>query len=376
MKIDVQNIVLILVVTSIASFFYGNINNSHSFSSNADLKYYEQIAESAPRLSGDIIRPFAYRFLGPYLAGILPLGINSSFRFLSVFFSLVLPIIFYLFLISTGISKSVSAMTSCFLVLNKYLFGFNVWDYFQVNDVMSLVFLVVLLFSLYNRRWSIFGIILLFGVLCKEIAILIIPTAFIFVIERRIFKSDFIPFILSVIPAIFLFVYLRVAIPVSGGTPLSREFFEHSGKAITARYWARILINSFIPFSILPLIFFRDTFIYIGRNIHIFALFVLVIISTLFAHDNERLMAPAFLAFYPLIARIIEHRFLRNKFFFVIAFFSAILASAHHFIARYPLPDRRLTLIFGAGATILVSITATYHYFIIDKKTNTRLSCL
>jgi predicted PurR-regulated permease PerM len=85
---------------------------------------------------------------------------------------------------------------------------------------------------------------------------------------------------------------------------------------------------------------------------------LLVFISTLFGSDNERLMAPAFVVFYLLIAHIIQDYFYPHKNILFILIACAFLASFHRTIGRYPLPGINIMIILSLSSLLIVTIAS------------------
>jgi hypothetical protein len=65
--------------------------------------------------------------------------------------------------------------------------------------------------------------------------------------------------------------------------------------------WGRLLINSFVPMSLVPLVYWRQTARFALENKFMVVLVVLVFFSTWFSGSSERLMSPASVVFYLLI---------------------------------------------------------------------------
>ncbi len=357
---------LLLLIAAPLIFLYGQIDYTDPFYATTDLYHYRLMAQAAPALPTGIQQPYTYRLLGPYLAGLLPLPDPAAFHLLTILVALALPLAFYGFLRSHALLPSLAAFTTLLFLLNRHLFGFIVWDYFQIDDALSLLFLVLLLWMLRGDRpmlWAIFGIVLALGALTRETTILAIPVAFAYLIERRQLAARSNYLIAAILPALVLFFGLRLLIQPSGGPTLVEAFLHSAPKILDSSTLFRLLINPFIPLVFLPFIFFRTTLRFFRNHLYLFVYLVLVFASTLFGSNNERLMAPAFIIFYLLIAIILQERFLskRNRsqpLFLALLLVCALLASLNHQWARYPLPSRNLTIFFSLGSLLVVSTSA------------------
>ena len=71
--------------------------------------------------------------------------------------------------------------------------------------------------------------------------------------------------------------------------------------------------NTLKPLTFLPLIFLRTTLAYFKANKFMLALIGLTFVSSLLGSSDERLMAPAFVAFYWLLAQIFEKDYSLTK---------------------------------------------------------------
>lgn len=168
-----QRLVYLLVVGAIAVvmiYLYGQIDYTVEPYAQSDLYHYRLMAGAAPQLAPDVQQPYAFRILGPYLAGILAGQDPWGFRLLTLVVALALGMVYFLFLTSWGIRSAVAAVTTALLLFNKHLFGYVVWDYFQINDLLALLYLVILWWALRRARWLVFAVTLVLGALTRETA--------------------------------------------------------------------------------------------------------------------------------------------------------------------------------------------------------------
>ncbi|MBD3343729.1 MAG: hypothetical protein GF401_01550 [Chitinivibrionales bacterium] len=349
----------ILLLSSVMIFLYGRIDPGDSRYSEWDLHYYRQIARNAPDLPSQVPEPFSYRILGPFLVGALPFPTDTAFYGLAIFCALILPVLLFYFLKTHSIRNSVAFPTTLFFLCNTYIYGFNVWDPYQINDTISLILLLVMFWSLSKGNFAAFAIAAAVSAFARELFLLFIPVGLVFFAEKGELKQKTVPFIIATVPALLLFIALRIAIssPADKGlTYYFTAFFEHVPKIYSFNTWFRILINAFAPFSLVPIVFGDQTKAFIRNNKYMIVFALLVFISSLFGGDNERLVAPAFAVFYLLMARIIQ-----NEPFFTpavrgILLVMAFLNSLHHSIARYPVVPRNGTIALTIGTTLGTAI--------------------
>ena len=351
----VGELVSLAAVTLIVLYLYGAIDYAVPPFSGWDLRSYLSMSEAAPGLAPSVHRPFCYRLLGPYVVGLLPLAEPAGFLLITWFSTLALVLLFHGYLASQRVSRLTCWVVSLFFVLNRNLVGYSVWNYFQVNDTLSLVFLVLLLRSLVDRRWIVWGLTLLLGAATRETALLMIPVACAYLWDRGQLREQWRSLSLASLPGVLLFLALRWFVPAGGGPSLYQAFLLHSRKLLSVESWFRLLISPFLPLSFLPLIYPRRTWAFALAHRHLLVLGALVFASALFGENNERLVSPAFLLFYPLIAQIIDDRLGKRKGLLAIVAISAIAASLHHQSARYPLPTRTATVFLSLGSVALVS---------------------
>ncbi len=380
-------IILIVSVTILAAFLYGGIDYGSMPYAGMDLKYYRSMASQSPSIAQGLPRPFCYRLLGPWTAGLFPDDI-AGFRIVTILSSLLLAVLFYRLLLSMSISSAAAASAVIFFVLNKHLFGISAWNYFQVKDTLSLAFIAAMMLAMYRHKWALFSAALFGGALTGELPMIMIPVLFVFLVERgkpaggKRGRPDlsrrngglpaengilsglsfhkwtgWVRFFLVCLPGLAVFIAIRTLVPSSGGIGLFESVAHYSGKLRYPMVWYGLLGNPFIPLTLLPLIFFRESARFLGRNLHMAVYFVFVLAAASFGSNNERLMAPAFIVFYAIIAFIVDSRVLpRGKIPMTVLFAAAILSSLHHAIARFPLPDRRITIVLSGGSLLAVSI--------------------
>ncbi len=351
--VDRRNILILLAVFALMAVVYGRIDFTVEPYSSCDLVYYRQMASCSPNLDPEVQRPFAYRFLGPLVAGAMPFDDPTNFYILMIILSGCLVILFYFMLRLAGLSGDISLTCTLFFIANKYAFGLPMWDYFQVNDQLSMCMSIVMLISIWRRRWSAYGIALAIGVAAREAAILMIPVMFVYLLERRLLRENWRSALLASAPGLAGFLAIRAFMPFSGGDSLLASFMMYSYQLVSVRDLSRLLVNSFLPFSLLPLIFWRSTRDFFRGNLYLAVFFLLVFLSTAFGFDKERLMAPASLVFYILIGSILR-RLEVEKTTLILLVVAGFAASLHHNIGRWPLPGAVWTYILTFGSTLAV----------------------
>jgi len=178
-----------------------------------------------------------------------------------------------------------------------------------------------------------------------------------YLIERRLLGQHARALLLAALPGIVVFGALRLLVGHTGGLNLLEQLARSAPKLLAPETWFRLLLNSFLPVSLLPLVFWRNTLAFFRGQRYLLVYLALILVSAFFGYDNERLMAPAFIVFYPLIAAIVESQRLttpRGLPWLLVG--AGFAASFQHLIGRYPLPAPWLTYALSLGATLCATL--------------------
>ena len=125
-------------------------------------------------------------------------------------------------------------------------------------------------------------------------------------------------------------------------------------------------INPFVPLTMIPFIYFKETFRFFRDRLHLLAYLVLIFICSLFGENNERLVHPGFIVFFYLLASIIGTR-IESRPMRALILIVAFLGSLHYLIARYPLPSRDLTIIASGGGAVLLTLVLIWYKYSAGK---------
>jgi hypothetical protein len=350
-------ILIICLATAFMIFFYGKIDYSKAKYAGADLFDYREMANLPLNAYGSLHQPFAFRILGPIIVSILPFSTDLAFYLSSIALSILLIIAFYFFILNMGLSKLAAIIAMLLFICNKYFFGFTLWNYFQVNDIISNIVVIILFWSMYKYNWILFSIALIVGVLARETPLVMIPTAIVYLLENRKWKRSWWVFTLAIVPALICFIFLRLTIHPVEGIGLWEALKTNIIKIALPMVWVKLLINSFIPLSLIPLIMYRETYSFFAKQLHLLGYFIIIVFTTMFGTDIERLMAPSFMVFYWLMACIIEKHF-RNTLSISLLLAMAFLASFHYSIGRFTVPEGISHYILPTISLIIVALFA------------------
>ena len=357
-------IFLLILITIFFVLFYGNIPYKQHPYSIWDLNNYIKMANCSPKISTQIERPFTYRILGPYAAGLLPFSIGHSFKILSILTAIALVIVFFLFLRSNGINSFLSFFTVFLFIANRHLFGSNMWNYFQLNDIISQFLIVLFFWAMIKQKFLTMTILLAIGAMTRETWILVGLAFFIFLLEKKMWGKYWKKFLLAIIPASLIFFAIRIFVPYNGGIGLYEAFSTYYTKFFKLEIILRLLAHPFIPLTLFPLIFWKDTVKFFRKNIFALVFILAVLFSTGFGVNNERLMQPVFIIFFWLIAIILQKHFSSNfatdRIFRISILLCALISSLHHTIGYFTLPSRNYTIIMELGSFSIVGIIGIY----------------
>ena len=371
-RLDSRNITIIFLGAVLMIMLYGQIDHTIKPYSMWDLSAYKNMALSSPSINIDIQKPQAYRILGPFLIGLFPIPLHIGFYIFSVIFSIFLVIQFYCLLRYMGLSSDVSMITVFLFMFNKYFFGFTVWNYFQINDIISLNIIIVLFLSMWEGQWMVFGVALVLGAITKEVSMLVVPILFIYLIETKCLTAKWRKALAAITPGILVFILIRILIPATGGEISTSVFLDNFNKIYSPESIFNLLINPFIPLILIPLVYFKSTVEFFKARKYALVFVCLVVFSamfgpglfsssnvnpiSLFGSNNVRLMAPAFIVFYMLIGIIFES-INKGKVFYSLILVFGLLSSFHHVYGIYPLPDRGWVYSLSLVSTIVITGT-------------------
>ena len=363
---DLRFLALIMAAAAVMLVLYGRIDYARDLFAPWDLHRYRAIALASPRIDTSVPRPFIFRPLGPFFAGLLPLGIDASFYLLNVIASLGLVTLLYRFMRRLGSRPAIAAAATMLYIFNKHFFGFTSWNYFHINDLLTNIFIIAMFWSMLEGRWPLFAVAMLFASLSRETFLLMIPTAAVYLFEGGRFRREWRGLLGAVLPALAAFAALRLLVQPEGGMTLLEAFATFSEKVKRFHGLYYLLVNPFVPLTIVPLVFIGSSAAFFRGRRHMLVYLGLVVFAALFGSNNERLLNPAFIVFYPLIAVILEERILPDRFLFWAIMAGGFLSSLHYLVARYPLPGREWTVLLSGGSAVLITLLSIKR--VIDRR--------
>ena len=347
---------LTLVAAALMIFLYGKIDYGDPKLEKWDLVAYRAMALAAPGFDHDVARPFAYRILGPYLAGLIGGHRDIGIYLVNLAFSIGLVILAYRFMLTFGLGPPAACVVMVLYTFNKHFFGFTTWNYFHVDDVLLNIFLIILFWSMMRRRWAIFAVALALATLAKEVALIMIPVALLSLVEARAFGREGWKCLWAFVPAAACYFLLRHFIQPPEGPTLPQAFAQNWTKVTSFDRMFHVVLNPFVPISLVPLVFIDKTISLLKGRLHMLLFYLLVLATTLFGTNNERLLNPAAVVVYPLIGFILQRSILPSKRVIAVILIGGFLSSFHWLVARYPLPSREAVGALSGGSTLAVAV--------------------
>ncbi len=360
-SIKAKHIVILSLVAILSILLSGSIDYQNSSYSNMDFNKYISMAEASPEIETNIIRPFVYRIAMPWLVGILPFSIPTSFLILNSISLFLLSTVFYLFLLEYKTDENLALVITIIFQFNRYFFQFLGWNYFQVSDTLSLTLLFYSFLLLRNKNFIGLFFIMVFGVLVKEYMLIFIPAGFALLIEKGVNKKKLFFFSIISIVSVLTFWGIRMVIPTEGGESL---FIQYTTQLL---YYSKptLLIKRFIipfsPFGLIPFLFYKDMFIFFQREKHLFIYFLTVVALSFFG-ESERLMAPLTPVYFLFIAELIKKYLVKNleevlKSRLIISILIlAFLTSFYHLWGLIKLPNEYYSIISTIISTLIVTL--------------------
>jgi hypothetical protein len=365
---------LVLLGTALMIFLSGTIPYTTLPFSHWDLLNYRNMAQAAPGIDLSVCPPYTYRILGPYLIGLVPISDVHAFYWAAVILSFVLVAAYYSLACRLGLSRGIAALVTVLFTMNRYFFGFTVWDFFQIDDLISEVLLVLLFISMLQGKWLRYSLLLAAGALTRETVFIIVPTTLVHLWENKKLKTSFLSLVGATAPGLLIFIGLRIllkstctdheaGLPQSGAEYYGWAFLHYLRHFFAPETIFRRLVNAFAPFSLLPMVFLGQTRDFILKNKYLAVFYILVLAATLFGGDYERLMAPSFIVFYYFLGSTIQktsasRTSATRPVVFAAMLVTAFMSTLHYQNARFALPSQKYAIAFSMGSLCLMTLLA------------------
>ncbi len=333
---------LLFITWAIMAFHYGWIPYESEKFADYDLHKYLSMANSWPAINLETSKPFAFRILGPWLAGSFSFNPVLGFKVLSVVFSLATILLLFEFLRLYKV-PSMFSLWACFLYLsNVHFFGFHNWNYFQLADNISSFFIVLIWIFFFKKKYITLGLTLFLSLLAKETTMVFVPVFMLHGFFQGNKKRELGKILWALFPACLLFIALRVVIPTQGGAGLLEAFSKYWIKIFIPETWYRLGINALLPLSLLPFMFYKQAIQFFKSQPENFFFLGLICLSCLLGSNNERLLAPIFPIWYLFLAQFGQKHLVKKELMGIAIF--CFLSSFHHNVSLFPWDGKIFTI--------------------------------
>ena len=298
---------VLAIVLAVAMFDFRGIDYRSSSNSGMDLVKYRHMAAAAPKISTSAPAPYARRVAGPWLAGILPMSDPLAFRLLNTLAAALLMAGLLAWMRAEGVSMEVAALMTGVLALSKTTLGFQLYDYFQLNDTVALALLCWSVVAVMRRRWLLVWSLMLVSVLFRETLLVMVPAILWLVWESGEKRRTKLMCAVGACLVVGEYALLLSVIPAVGGVTLVHGFRMNALKYAHLGNLFRLLFNTYVPLSLLPLVFWRRSLAWLNARRWLVVLCVATVVSSNAGGNTERLLVPVFLVLLVMCAHLVEH---------------------------------------------------------------------
>ena len=352
---DFRNIVMLVLTTLLIMAFFGQIPSTADFSTLPDQSWYLHTAETAPQLDPNSRQPFAFRLLGPYIIGLRPVAEPLGFRISTIVLGFCFVLLSYYFFRYLRLSPSTALVLVIFMALNRYIFGWTFWGFFFVNDFLMMILIMVMFLAMWQSRWLVFSVALVLGALTREPTMVMVPVALFYAWEKKELGIKWRKVLLACTPGLITILLIRLFVPTGEGAPLTEALATYSSKLVEPRSLFRLFVNTFLPFTLVPLIYFRTTLEFFKSRKYLLAFIFFVFCTTLFGSNQERLMIPTGIIFFALLGTILENVSPKRAVFFVLIA-AGCVSSIHYNFGNWRVPDAGWTRALTLGSSLVVGL--------------------
>ena len=329
-----------------------------------DILQYSGMAQKAPDLSPDTWEPYAYRVMGPWLAGTLFQNPDQGFYLINILFLIGMALALWDLLFVYGIKTNPAFLIVISFMLNRYYFSFLAYDFYQLNDTISITCLWFSLSLLKRRNYLLILPIALVGMLAREVLLIWIPVSIFILYKEGSVKRDWVWTGFISVLLMTVFIGLKLSVAAKGGISLVQAIGDDWSKIYDPFAIAKQLFIANTPLFLLPVIFYKDLMVFIKERSELLILLGITYLTTLFGHDYERLMTPAAPFIYLFSVTLIQKFFPEDNSKFVkfgLAFFLIIfVGNFYHLWGVIILPNRIYSLALAIASASAMGILFFY----------------
>ncbi len=358
-----KHLLIILAVTIFVLLFTGQIEYQLPQYKASDLTKYIAMAKASPELNVNIIKPFVYRILAPWIVGLMPFPISTNFLLLNIISLILLSFVFYFALLEFKLLPNVALTLTIAFQMNRYFFQFLSWNYFQLCDTIALTVLFLSFLLIKRKKWSALFFLLPVSILVKEYALIILPMGLYYFLIHKKSQKDFLLFATISFFTVVVYVLVRMVLNVNQGVDLLTQYTTKEFYYPRIMLFLKKYVASFTPFGLLPLVFWKELISFFKKNGFLFVYTITVIIISYFG-EAERMMAPLAIVYFMFVGNLMENnfdikdRFQENRIFFIIIIIS-FLSSFYHLWGIVQLPNKYWSI----ASTIIFSIIIAFLFY-------------
>jgi hypothetical protein len=297
---------VLAILLAVAMFDFRGIDYRSPSNSGMDLVKYRAMAAAAPSISAHAPAPYARRIAGPWLAGILPMSDPLAFRLLNTLAAALLMAGLFTWMRAEGVSVEVATLMTGVLAFSKTTLGFQLYDYFQLNDTFALALLCWSAVAVMRRRWLLASCLILVSVPFRETLLVMVPAVLWLAWESRGTRRTKLVCAVGACLVIGEYALLLSAIPAVGGVSLAHGFRMNVLKYAHLGNLFRLLFNTYVPLALIPLVFWRRSLAWLNARRWLVVLCLATVLSSNFGGDTERLLVPVFLVLLVMCAHLVE----------------------------------------------------------------------
>jgi len=270
-----------------------------------DLKYYLEMAEASPGINTDVIPPFKYRILLPWLAGLLQNPV-AGFYFLMLMGFIVQGAAFILYFRDRYGTES-SSLAYVFLLLNAQISVFLIQNPYNVVDLYVSAFTILFLLLLKKGKITWAVTVLLACVFIKENFIIMAAGGLVLLKNREKNTRSVKLLLAGSIVSLIIAVLIRLLIDGSGSGYLMEQVSVHVPEKLNDPV---IILKTLIgpALFILPvyLVFADKWIIHVRENKELLVIFLFTFLSTFWGANDARLMTGAGVFYYGFVCMVVN----------------------------------------------------------------------
>ena len=205
-----------------------------------------------------------------------------------------------------GVSLEVAALMTSVLPFSKATLGFQLYDYFQLNDMVALALLCWSVVAVMRRRWLLAWSLMLVSVPFRETLLVMVPAILWLVWESGEKRRTRLICAVGACLMIGEYALLLSVIPAAGGVSLAHGIRTNALKYTHLGNLFRLLFNTYVPLSLIPLVFWRRSLAWLNARRWLAVLCVATVLSSNAGGNTERLLVPVFLVLLVMCAHLVE----------------------------------------------------------------------